>query len=263
MVTEELVSGFAGVICPGMGKCFFKGKRRAAWKSVKQVRYAFFSGIIMIHKSELQGLRKEFARNKRIPKKYEYPILQALSHYPELRQTCISFDLAKKAKMPYGCKPSIASLFRKQGNREYHITVLEEAEEPMQSALMKHLPIEEQIGAFAHELSHVVQYEHKTRGELLRMVLLRFPVKQHRREIERAADIAVIHHGLGRALYRHAVFIREIPGYVEERKNLNEDYLLPREIMLLMKKRNPLRYSSRKKAVRKKSRPENHHPQNK
>jgi hypothetical protein len=178
-------------------------------------------------KTEL--LRLQFSHNKEIPKKYEVEILCALSHYPELRDTHIHFMLAVHAPVPYGTKPSFASCFKAKKNRVYTITILEYAELPEREALMKHLNSSMRIGVLGHELAHVVQFERCNPLGLLK-TLSKFAFSRLRRQMETGADKGAIRHGLGWELLEHARFIRTIPGYVQQRPKLNEDYLLPHQI---------------------------------
>jgi hypothetical protein len=53
--------------------------------------------------------------------------------------------------------------------------------------------------------------------------------------IERGADKGAIEHGCGQQLYKHALYLRSIPGYVEKRPAINKYYLKPYEILELLK----------------------------
>lgn len=179
--------------------------------------------------TSIELYRQKFGRNKDIVKKYETEILTVLSHYPELRHTHIRFMLALHAEVPYGTKPSFASCFKASKNRVYTVTILEHAAYPESEALMKHLSQSMRMGVLAHELAHVVQFERCNPLRLLQ-TLTNFAFAASRREIERGADKGAIRHGFGRGLLEHARYIRSIPGYVEQRPRLNQDYLLPQEI---------------------------------
>jgi hypothetical protein len=167
---------------------------------------------------------------KKIPKKYREVILKALSHYPELQKVRIRFRLAKRHPVPYGTRPGKLSFFKAPENRTYVITLLEKARKPTKKALFKNLPPEAQLGALGHELAHVVQFKDLSRSQLARTCLL-FTSMYQRRQIERDADIKTIEHGLGSELHAHAVYIRSIKGYVEQRKGIDIYYLKPHEIL--------------------------------
>jgi hypothetical protein len=178
---------------------------------------------------DIDKLRVEFGFNKEIPEKYEEEILIALSHYPELKDEHIRFVLSSTAPVPYGTKPSVGSFLLSRKHRIYVITILEWAKDPEKEALIKNLDRKMRIGVFGHELGHVLQYSKRTTLALLRMVAF-MSVDSYRRKIERGADKIAIEHGLGEELLRHAEYIRLIPDYIEQRPELNKNYLLPEEI---------------------------------
>jgi hypothetical protein len=181
-------------------------------------------------KKELEALKKEYGKNKKIPPKYEKPILMALSFFPELKDTHIEFRLKDNYPVPYGTKPSPGSFMKKAARRKYIITLREKAEHPMWLALFKNLPFQAKVGVIGHELCHVIQYNNCSRTELLKTTL-NYIKASFQRQIERSADQMAIEHGLGMELYAHAAFIRSIPGYVEKRKEINRNYLKPAEIL--------------------------------
>lgn len=180
--------------------------------------------------TELNELRRNFSYNKTIPKQYEYAILKALAHYPELKHIQINFELVKKHPVPYGTTPGILSLFKVSPKRTYTISLLEEAEPPMEAVLLKNLPEKAQIGVLGHEIAHVIQYNSWTRVQLIKNMLL-YLKPAFKKRIERGADLLTIKHGLGAELYEHATFIRGVPGYLEERKEIDKNYLRPIEIL--------------------------------
>jgi hypothetical protein len=182
----------------------------------------------------LEDLRKEFGKNKKIPQKYEAAILTALSHYPELKDIKINFTPVQKHKVPYGTTPALHTLLNKPESRQYNVTILEEAKGPMRQALLKNLPIDAQVGVMGHEIAHVLQYHNMSRGQLLGS-LVSYLQPSFQRKIERGADLATILHGLGKQLLEQAIYIRSIPGYVQQRKSINTNYLKPKEIRQYMK----------------------------
>jgi hypothetical protein len=179
---------------------------------------------------ELEELRNEFGRHKTIPQKYEGAILTALSKYPELKEVRINFILKDKHSVPYGTSPTFLSLFSNPGDREYNVSILEKAEAPMFYALMKNLTFEAKVGVLGHEIAHVLQYHSLDKGEILKFMAC-YLIPEFQQKIEKAADMGAIIHGLGQELLEHAIYIRSIPGYTEERKSINRNYLKPAEIL--------------------------------
>jgi hypothetical protein len=175
-------------------------------------------------------MKKEHLKNMRIPEKYEAVILDVLAAYPELHNAHIHFLLKRKHSVPYGTVPTPASIFRKPENRVYQISLLEEAEPPTRYVLFDYLTTEMQKGVIAHELIHVLQFRECSRKQLIKR-MLGFAKQSVRRKLERAADKGAIEHGFGEELYQHAIYMRSVPGYVEQRPSINTDYLLPHEIL--------------------------------
>jgi hypothetical protein len=180
--------------------------------------------------SEIADL-KWLHKNKKIVKKYEEPILTALRSYPELKDVCIHFKLTKKHPMPYTTTPTFASMFKPAGKRIYVITLAEEASGPEEKALFRNLYPECQVAVIAHELVHVIQYNSMSVKELLKTIFS-YPLPFKKRQLERDADKGAIEHGFGDHLYKHAQYIRSIPGYIQQRPEFNQYYLQPFEILL-------------------------------
>jgi hypothetical protein len=182
---------------------------------------------------DINELRKLFGIKKDIPARYEEEILIALSHYPELKNEQIRFELSMASPVPYGTKPSLASVFLPKDQRIYTVTILERAEDPENEALIKNLDRKMRIGVFGHELGHVLQYSKRNSFSLLKTLAL-YLMDPYKRKLERAADQQAIKHGLGEELLRHAEYIRLIPEYIDKRPELNRDYLKPEEIAYYM-----------------------------
>jgi hypothetical protein len=186
-------------------------------------------------RKKITELAQKAGRNKKIPARYEEPILTALAAYPELERIRIRFNLADQHPVPYGTTPTVLSFFRRPKNRVYDITLLEEAKEPLQSALFKNLTEQMQTAVIAHELVHVLQFNARSRKEMIKL-LLTYPFPSRKKKLEKGADIGAINHGFGEGLYAHAVYIRSIPGYLKKRPDINKYYLKPDEILELLKR---------------------------
>ena len=178
----------------------------------------------------IERLRITAGFNKIIPREYEEPILFALSHYPELKYTKIHFKKTSNSSTPYGTMPSPNSFLRPASRRKYIVTLLEDAEYPVKDVLFKNLPFEAQVAVIAHELVHVIQFSKCSIPELFKISML-YLFPWFRKRIERGADIGAIDHGFGNNLYKHAMYIRSIPGYMEKRPEINKYYLRPEEIL--------------------------------
>ena len=166
--------------------------------------------------------------NKQIPAEYEEHIFLALHHFPELAQVRIKFRGAEQLEYPLKTTPSRISLLAPPGKRTYTISILTEAPEPMEKALLKNLPHEAKIAALAHELAHVVQFE---KSGALQAVSMSLHTGNGYRELERGADIMVIEHGLGFELYTLASYLQKIPSLFETYRHADVNRLNPNEIL--------------------------------
>lgn len=186
-------------------------------------------------KTEERRIRDESGRDKVIPREHEKVILKALTHYPELKDTPIVFRSKKRQSVPYKTAPVFSSLIKDKSEWKFSVEFLDQSDPPTEYALFKYLPEDAQVGVIGHELAHIVQYLLMTRLKILRTSVF-LKSKSQRRKIERLADRIAIKHGLGEELLSHANYIRRIPGYTDERKDINELYLLPEEIKAAMKR---------------------------
>jgi hypothetical protein len=166
--------------------------------------------------------------HKVIPEEYRKEISTALEHYPELADVHIVFKFKNYLTVPYGTIPSYYELLLRN-KRVYNIMLRARASGSTEQALFKNLPTRARIGVIGHELGHVLQFQKRTRWQVMKLSL-KYLSARVRQSIERGADLTAIDHDLGNELYEHAVYIRAIPGYTEQRKSINRDYLKPEEI---------------------------------
>ena len=145
------------------------------------------------------------------------------------------FRLKKRHPVPYGTTPALRTILSAPEHREYIVSILEEAKGPEEAVLIRNISFKSQVGVFGHELAHVLQYSSCNDFNLIKLLIFHsLPVFQRR--MERAADLGVILHGLEDELLKHALYIRSVPGYVENRKGIVDNCLSPREIESYMKK---------------------------
>jgi hypothetical protein len=167
--------------------------------------------------------------DRNFPPQYARLINEVLQSYPELEHTHIRVQLKKKHPVPYGTTPPLFSFLKRPEQRVYTITILEEADSPVKDVLFKHLTTEARQGVIAHQLFHILQLQSLSRLQLL-VLLASFSSEKFERDFGREADRGAIDRGYGWELHNHAVYIRSVPGYVEKRPAINENYLLPAEI---------------------------------
>jgi len=183
--------------------------------------------MILNSYAPLPELEKEYGQHKKIAPEFRLPVLQALSHFPELSRTAISFEPARLS-VPFRVKPVLLS-----AKKSYKVLVTQEADLPLREVLIYHLPEEAARAAVAQQLALILHYEKL--GSLSKIKTVLSGNSLHQRKMTRQADLSVIEHGLGFELYVHAVYIRKIAGYSSQHNQLDKFYLHPQEIMDTLK----------------------------
>ncbi len=169
------------------------------------------------------SLLRLYSRNKEIPKEYQLQFLAALSFYPELKHTHITFKRTK-IKTTLNVRPTFFSLlFHKKENRRYVIRI---NDDPKRSEVLIHqVPFNAQVGLLGHELAHIIDYQDLG---LIGMIKrgLGYMNKDYRKEYENAIDVATIKIGLGWQLLDWSNFIQNHPDIDEDyKKYKKENYL--------------------------------------
>lgn len=178
--------------------------------------------------ADLAHLEMQFGAQKKIPSEFRSPVLQALSHFPELEKTPIKFRSAK-GLYPLRLHPVFFS-----ARQNYKVDIVMEADPPLRDALLLNLPEEAQRAAVAQQLALILCLEQKGAFQRLGRSFFSFAPD---RELTRKADLLVISHGLGFELYVHAVYIRKIAGYCHLHEELDKFHLHPQEIMDALQER--------------------------
>ncbi|MGB5942828.1 MAG: hypothetical protein WBG71_08095 [Leeuwenhoekiella sp.] len=174
--------------------------------------------------------------NKIIPEKIKKEAYKALSYYPELKDTHITFQFKKNIKKStMQAQPRWKSFLRTRKNREYIILISKKVQIEDESFRIMDIPSDVLIGWLGHELGHVMDYRH--RGTLGMLV---FGVKYlyshgHIKEVERAADTFAVAHGMGNYILKTKDFILNHSKISQKYKNrMRRLYLSPEEIMHLI-----------------------------
>jgi len=149
----------------------------------------------------------DWSLNKTIPTSIRAQVLTALSYYPELKELKVVFRL-KKRKTPLTSRPRISSIFRRNKNRTYVITISTKSNERLEPILFQNLPYNAQIGVIGHELGHIVEYNSKRSFQILG---LSFKILSPKfvNSFEFNTDRVAIEHGLGYQLKDWSVFVRK------------------------------------------------------
>lgn len=178
------------------------------------------------------SLKNIYGSNKEFIPEYEIQSLVALSFYPELINTRITFRLADKESI---AKTTITffSIFH---SSDKHFIIYINNNKSRTGFLLEDVPFNAQVGAIGHELSHVSDFDTKNFAAMA-VWALKYLFKNERTNIERRTDVSTIEHGLGMELYYFVDFVLNRSTANNQYKKFKRlNYLSPAEILQLMQK---------------------------
>ena len=196
----------------------------ASFSVAQQKAPRLFSEKIM--SEQIDTLRSQFSNNKFFYEKYELQTLIALSFYPELENTSISFR-RRELKSTMAARPKGIEILKRKGKRHYIIYI---NDYPSAKVSPDSISFNAQVGIIGHELAHIVEYEQISSLKIMYVGLSYFN-KKFKAKFERATDQRTIEHGLLWQCYDFAIYVhtsRNIPAdYVTYKKQF---YMGPEEI---------------------------------
>ncbi|GHC62936.1 hypothetical protein [Ulvibacter litoralis] len=174
--------------------------------------------------------------NKIIPESIKTEAINALSYYPELNDTEITFkfkDEIKKSTMQ--AQPKWTSFFKGKKKRSYIILISRKIQIDTESFSIDDIPSNILVGWIGHELGHIMDYRDRTNMGMLIFGIKYLYSKNHIQEVEHAADVYAIAHGMGDYILQTKNFILEHANISEKYKNrLRKLYMSPEEVMHLI-----------------------------
>ncbi len=190
----------------------------------------------IVDSSLYEELLTTYGRNKNLAPGFEYQCLLALSYYPELKEAPIDF-IIRPTFIPLSSRPAPASVLFPWLKRRFLVVISNASADFFEPILLKHLPINEQVGVIGHELAHTVYYLDKNAFQLAWIAYQYEFNGEFHNQFERDTDKRAIAHGLGYQLYDYAFFVRKSFGQTLEEIEQEEGgtYLSPREIAQEMK----------------------------
>jgi hypothetical protein len=172
-------------------------------------------------------LREEFGQHKNFIDKVELPALIALSFFPELKNTHITFEY-RKIKTTMSTRPHLGKFL--MSNRSYVIYINSHAKD-IGGVSFDELGLQEQIGIIAHELSHIVDYQKRKTFSMMKCGLYYSIFNHYHRTLERNTDMLVIQKGLAHQLYAFSNYVLNKSSASPEYKEFKrKNYLSPEEI---------------------------------
>ncbi|MAG86276.1 MAG: hypothetical protein CMP12_10440 [Zunongwangia sp.] len=187
--------------------------------------------------------------NKQVPDEIWREAYIALSHYPELKDTPITFKFKKNIKKSFmQAQPSFSGIFKNRKKRAYFIFINEEIKIEDEVFTVTSAPSEVIIGWIGHELGHVMDYRNRSGINLFWFGVRYLTSHNYIREAERAADTYAVNHGLGDYIIATKDFILNQSNLSENYKNrIKKLYLSQEEIVELVDDLEELREESREK----------------
>ncbi|RYG06623.1 MAG: hypothetical protein EOO07_28895 [Chitinophagaceae bacterium] len=193
--------------------------------------------------------------NKCIPKILEKPILQALSHYPDLLKTHINFVFKQNINgSVMQAQPLPASLFKNRKNRKYQINISSMLKLVHSATPIHQLPENIIVGWIGHELGHIMDYEQRSKWGLVKFGILYIFSKHQRQLNETMADTYAVNHGLAPYIIETKKFIlnnAELPSAYKEK--IARLYLSPDDIVEQVRKLEEKKLDAQKKALKESS----------
>jgi hypothetical protein len=150
----------------------------------------------------------QFAHNKEIPSRIEKNVLQALSFFPELKNTKISFLFRSDIQgSVMQAQPVFRTLMKNRKNRRYRINISEHFKLIDMHMPIHDIPDEVMIGWIGHELGHILDYEQKTSSEMVSFGLQYYLSPRFVKRAEMVADSLAVERGLGNYIVATKRFI--------------------------------------------------------
>ena len=174
-----------------------------------------------------------------VPDSIQEEVRIALSHYPKLENTPITFKFKKQIKKStMQAQPIFWSLFKSRKKREYVVLISEKIKISGKEYLTKDVPKNIMIGWLGHELGHIMDYQNRSSLNLIWFGAKYTFSGSYLKEAERAADTYAVSHGMGSYIVETKNFILDNAKIQEKYKaRIRKFYLSPEEIMVMVEKR--------------------------
>lgn len=174
-----------------------------------------------------------------IPDSIHKNVTEALSFFPELQNTKIEFKFKKNIKKStMQAQPKFASFFRSRKNRSYIILISKKFKIADKQFKTRDIPDDIFIGWIGHELGHIMDYQNRSKLNLIKFGINYLFSENHIVEAERAADCFAVNQGMEDYILKTKDFILNHADITQSYKDrIQKYYLSPEEIMELVKQR--------------------------
>jgi hypothetical protein len=174
--------------------------------------------------------------NKIIPKIMEEKVAKALSFYPQLKETVIEFRMKENIKKStMQAQPRWSFLWKSRKNRAYIILISNKFKIENQEFYTIDIPDEVFIGWIGHELGHIMDYENRSKLDLIVFGIKYFFSQHSIKKAERTADTFAVKQGMAEYILATKDFILNHASITQKYKSrIIKYYLSPEEIMQLV-----------------------------
>ncbi len=136
-------------------------------------------------------------------------------------------------------RPSFGSFFKYRRNRSYVILISESFKISDKEFTTKDIPSNILIGWIGHELGHVMDYQNRSKSNLIWFGLKYLISERFIAEAERAADTYAVAHGMEKYILATKEFILNHADIaVSYKDRIKKYYLSPEEIMVMVEERD-------------------------
>lgn len=173
------------------------------------------------------------------PDSIQQEVKKALSFYPQLADTHITFKFKKNIKKStMQAQPDFGSLFSSKKKRKYKILISRKFKISGKEFKTKDIPSDILVGWLGHELGHITDYQDRSSLNLCAFGARYLFSDRHIRSAERTADSIAVARGMENYILKTKNFILDHAEIAEKYKSrIQKYYLSPEEIMLLVEER--------------------------
>lgn len=174
-----------------------------------------------------------------IPDSIHTEVKKALSFYPQLDSIAIEFKFKKNIKKStMQARPKFGSFFNSKKNRSYVILISETFKISDKEFRTRDMPSDIFIGWIGHELGHIMDYQDRSKLNLIWFGIKYILSENHIVEAERSADGFAVSHGMEDYILKTKDFILNHAQITTSYKDrIRKYYLSPEEIMELVEVR--------------------------
>ena len=175
-----------------------------------------------------------------IPERIKDRVLVALNYFPQLKDIHIEFKIKKNIKKStMQARPTFDSFFKSKKDRKFLILISKKFKISGREFSTLDIPDDIFIGWIGHELGHIMDYQDRSKLNLIWFGLKYLFSDNHIVEAERAADGFAVKHKMEDYILKTKNFILNHAEISEVYKNrMKRYYLSPEEIMVLVEDRN-------------------------